>query len=328
MLKKYIKIIIPALLLSFVILTQILPGTGMGNQIKAKAAGNFNGAHGTSGDLTWSITKNGHLSIKGNGDYKKHVKRKNLPEWLYYRKYIKTAEVNVKNITSTRYMFYNCRNLKRINLEDLDTSKVTNMSHMFDFNNNYIFNINVKKLDLSGFDTSNVTDMSYMFRDCDAISIDVSSFDTSNVTDMSLMFAACRNLKSLDLSGFNTSNVTNMAIMFYACNILESLDLSSLNSLEKLCFFSNSPYRYKLPFSPGRYWINGNGKHTTKTAKNTKKKVVYTKVYDNSVHIPGLLPDINIKLYFSKKFFYFPYCYMHFTNFTNNSNTRQFNLIK
>lgn len=104
MFKKYIKVIIPVLFYFFIILTQVFPGAE--NTIKAKAAGNFNGANGTSGDLTWNITSNGHLSIKGNGNYKKNVNRKNLPEWLYYRKYIKTAEANVKNITSTRYIIF------------------------------------------------------------------------------------------------------------------------------------------------------------------------------------------------------------------------------
>ena len=48
------------------------------------------------------------------------------------------------------------------NLENLDTSKVTDMSYMF----MGCSNSNLTRLDLSTFDTSNVTNMTSMFTDC------------------------------------------------------------------------------------------------------------------------------------------------------------------
>ena len=44
-------------------------------------------------------------------------------------------------------------------------------------------------IDLSNINTNNVTDMSYMFDGCSSlIDINLSNFDTNNVTDMCCMF--------------------------------------------------------------------------------------------------------------------------------------------
>ena len=80
-------------------------------------------------------------------------------------------------------------------------------------------------IDLSALDTSEVTNMSHMFYECRGLtSIDVSIFDTSKVTDMSGMFGTCNYLTSLDLSNFDTSKVTNMSDMFSVCSSLTNLD--------------------------------------------------------------------------------------------------------
>ena len=71
----------------------------------------------------------------------------------------------------------------------------------------------IKTLDLSNIDTSNVTNMSGMFNSSKATSIDFTGFDTSNVTDMSYMFERSA-VTELDLSSFDTSKVTNMIAMF------------------------------------------------------------------------------------------------------------------
>ena len=126
----------------------------------------------------------------------------------------------------SRGLFSNLRKLKTIqDLENLDTSQVTDMSEMFDDCRG------LTNLDVSHFDTSQVTDMSWMFSGCKKLTnLDVSHFDTSQVTDMSLMFEGCDNLTSLDLSHFDTSQVTNMSGMFYWCQSLTSLDVSHLDT--------------------------------------------------------------------------------------------------
>ena len=113
----------------------------------------------------------------------------------------------------------------KLDLSNFDTSKVTNMSDMFEHCNK------LKELDLSKFDTSKVTDMNGMFYACSSLKeLDLSKFDTSKVTNMCCMFGWCRNLKELDLSNFDTSQVTDMRSMFKGCEKLEKLDISNFNT--------------------------------------------------------------------------------------------------
>ena len=104
---------------------------------------------------------------------------------------------------------YNYANLKTIDLTYFDTSRVTNMSSMF----NYGF---------SG-QTSNGSQLhTIIFGD---------KWDTSQVTDMSFMFSGQEQLTSLDLSGFDTSQVTNMMSMFEWCLNLTNLEQQARSML-------------------------------------------------------------------------------------------------
>lgn len=119
---------------------------------------------------------NGNLYMfNGQGTGAKH---RNITKSIKF-----SHSIDTSNMTSMKYMFYDCEALN--------------------------------ELDISGFDTSNVTNMSNLFGNCfNLTSIDLSSFDTSNVTDMSAMFWNCNRLASLDVSNFDTSNVTKMSDMF------------------------------------------------------------------------------------------------------------------
>ena len=112
-----------------------------------------------------------------------------------------------------------------IDLSALDTSEVTDMRNMFQYNES------LTSLDVSNFDTSKVTNMSDMFAECSSLTnLDVSNFDTSEVTNMDSMFSECRSLTSLDVSKFDTSKVTNMGCMFKSCSSLTSLDVSKFDT--------------------------------------------------------------------------------------------------
>ena len=143
--------------------------------------------------------------------------------YLHYKKDSNLAPVIPINASSCYKMFYDCTT--SFNLSNFDTSKMTDMSWMF---NNCLI---LTTLDLSNFDTSNVTNMSYMFSGCQSLtSLNLSNFDTSKVTDMSYMFSYCSRLMSLDLSSFDTSQVTDMSYMFEDCSGLTLLDLSNFNT--------------------------------------------------------------------------------------------------
>ena len=133
--------------------------------------------------------------------------------------------LNTSEVTNMSHMFEGCASLSGLNLSSFNTSQVTRMIAMFDGCSG------LSSLNLSGFNTSQVTRMDDMFRYCTGLSsLDLSSFNTSNVIDMSGMFDGCSGLRSLDLSSFNTSNVNTMSAMFRDCFRLSSLNVSSFNT--------------------------------------------------------------------------------------------------
>ena len=133
-----------------------------------------------------------------------------------------SVEGDMALVGNASSLFSGFRNIS--GLEHLDTSKVTNMNHMFAGCDH------VRKLDVSSFDTSHVYDMSYMFDGCKhLVNLDVSGFDTSNVEYMNRMFNDCDDLVELDVSNFDTSKVVNMQEMFRGCSDLTELDVSKFD---------------------------------------------------------------------------------------------------
>ena len=88
--------------------------------------------------------------------------------------------------------------------------------------------INLQTIDVSNLDTSNVVDMSSMFSYCHSLEyINLSNFDTRNVEDMFWMFLDCKSLKGVDVSSFDTSYVANFGGMFEGCINLEFLNITN-----------------------------------------------------------------------------------------------------
>ena len=127
---------------------------------------------------------------------------------------IDTAGINTSRVKNMSDMFNSSKwVIKKINLTGFDTSNVEDMSSMFA---NYAMSpsLSVDPIDLSSFNTSKVTNMSNMFEGSYLETIDIRHFDTSNVTNMSYMFADLRKATSLDLSGLDVRKVTNIQNMF------------------------------------------------------------------------------------------------------------------
>jgi len=131
------------------------------------------------------------------------------------------------------------------NVENVNTSCITNMSHMFFTNDNF-------NQDISTWDVSNVTNMNSMFMNTLSFDQDISGWDVSNVENMKNMFKgkdACLNFNQ-DISSWNVSKVKNMDSMFWQnCydeynfknHDLSSWDVSNVTSHE-LFFLQNSTH--------------------------------------------------------------------------------------
>ena len=123
--------------------------------------------------------------------------------------------------TSTAFWFYNMRDCERFELENLDTSKVVNMTNMFAY-----AAYNASKLQItgiSGFDVRQVTTMQGMFKymgyNVSSIQFNIQEWNTYKVTDMSYMFAYMGyNSSGISLgylAKWTVQSVTNMNSMFY-----------------------------------------------------------------------------------------------------------------
>ena len=98
-----------------------------------------------------------------------------------------------------------------INMSDINTSAITDMSHM------YHNLIQLKGIN-ADFDTSNVTTFEYMFAGCkEVVSLNLNHFITTACTNTSAMFYNCTSLDRVDLRHFDMTNVTSFTNMFLNC---------------------------------------------------------------------------------------------------------------
>lgn len=106
-------------------------------------------------------------------------------------------------------------------LNHIDTSKITDMSKLFE-------SLQIGNIKINEWDVSNVTNMRFMFSGRTKFNCDLSGWDVSNVTDMGFMFSSCTLFEGTGLDNWDTSNVEDMSYMFMNCDIFKS-DLSGWN---------------------------------------------------------------------------------------------------
>ena len=149
-----------------------------------------------------------------------------------------------------RIIIYRIKNEgNECDLNDIDTSKITSMSALFDVNLNKIFkDFNG---DISQWDVSNVTNMSLMFQGCKKFDCDISRWNTSNVKTMEAMFDECEKFNQ-DLSQWDVSNVENMNYMFDFCKeFKQNLDAWDVDT-KKLKYRMKYAFRW-CPTQPKWY---------------------------------------------------------------------------
>jgi len=100
-------------------------------------------------------------------------------------------------------------------MNDIDTSEITNMDRLF-------AGLNIGKIKIEWWDVSNVKNMSCMFYNCKRFNADLSRWNVYNVKNMNFMFANCYKL-NCDLSQWRP-DVNELICTFNDC-ILMTPDL-------------------------------------------------------------------------------------------------------
>ena len=209
--------------------------------------------------------------------------------WNSQASSVKSVEIG-SNIqpTSTRYWFYMFGTCTSMDLDNLDTSAVTNMNYMF------YGCVALTSLDVSNFNTSAVTNMNSMFYYCRALTtLDLSSFDTSAATDMGSMFNKCQALTTIYASAdFVVTQVTSSSSMFVnmSTNLVGGAGTvwSASNPLDKTYahidggtsnpgYFTAKPTYRTVLYTDGTFIINENPADRT---TNETLHGVATNVYD------------------------------------------------
>ena len=144
------------------------------------------------------------------------------------------------------------QNGKEVNLNCIDTSAITDMSHLFEVDadrpdDEIFLGFNG---DISEWDVSNVTNMSYMFAtniefECQSrFNGDLSKWDVSNVTDMTGMFyqACCFNQ---DISKWDVSKVRYMDDMFHGADVFnQDLNDWNVSNVESMSYMFACAYAF------------------------------------------------------------------------------------
>ena len=216
-----------------------------------------NGLLNLSGIFTGTSSKTGNKNTldvptilsntRSHGDYRDSVKAinfdvdlNNMADTIYMWglsnleavKFGDTFTNSSNCLTSLSSMFYNCRNLKTVEMAGRNLGNVKTASSMFKLCTSLV------SVTTSDWDLSSVTNTSDMFASCPSLtSMDVSNWDVSNVKNMQNMFAYCQKLASLDVSQWNVSSVTDMSCLFSNCYAVTALavddwDVSNVKTLD------------------------------------------------------------------------------------------------
>ena len=138
---------------------------------------------------------------------------------------IEFNNINTSRVKNMSGMFTSCHNLTSIDISSFDMSEVTNTAAMF------YYDSSLTKISLHNKGGANLANSINMFGNCSNLKyIDMRGFNFGT-SSLASYFGqgTMTHVKYIDLSGANTSGVTNMYMMFAYIFDLEAVDLSGID---------------------------------------------------------------------------------------------------
>lgn len=180
-------------------------------------------ASGNSNNIHWVIHEDGKVVISGNGNWNTKLYSDydfEGPEWLEYKDSIISAEVNILGETSLKNMFYSCINLKTVDISQMDTSDVSDMSGMFANCSN------LEKIDLSNIITTIDTRMTNMFTNCTRLStlITPNNFCLDESLPLGKVWKDCEGIEYTKFPGTSKTLFINPIATGKSNNVFWALD--------------------------------------------------------------------------------------------------------
>lgn len=118
---------------------------------------------------------------------------------------IKATNENIKDLVNEAIKNYGTG----VDLNFIDTSKVTNMNSLFDQTD--------FEGDISYWNVSNVTNMNYMFYKCENFNCNLSNWELKNLKRAEGMFEGCSNFIGIGLDNWELSKLEYANFMFANC---------------------------------------------------------------------------------------------------------------
>jgi surface protein len=180
--------------------------------------------------------------------------------------------------------FLEKKNKEMFALANLDVSKVTSMTHMF--NGAESFN-----QPIGNWNVSKVTGMAYMFAGALKFNQPIGNWNVSNVTSMAYMFDSAQSFNQ-PIGNWNVSNVTNMQYMFYKAKSfnqdISKWDVRKVTDIRRIGFYI--PLKPLVAYSVYQWYLDK--KITKKNAEEifggaAKLKEYYEKEYQQAVMFKG-----------------------------------------
>ena len=187
-------------------------------------------------------------------------------------------------------LFFNCGQLVEVNFGDINTSRVTNMSYMFEHCRQ------LKQIDLSKLNTSSVRSAENMFYECNSlIKVNLDNNDFSRLRSIVQMFYGCESLVEFRWNNSTLKNIQIMSGAFSCCRSLRTVDLNSIEFTED-CDISDIFRRCESLQNVGIKNFNTRDCLTVHEVRSGLYKIYRANILDANVRLKNLICD-DLKLY-------------------------------